>query len=122
MIYYSERGWKYVGKIKRSDMKSVKDPISKLHKKLKEFFPEGKSISQFGMGTKANEYFAEQVTAAVKRQYSGSTDHHIAQIVGWALLDAQPCDIEGVEGFEVYIRNEIEEEVKTPWTKKKKKK
>ena len=99
-------GWKFAGNLKRTDIKSAKDPVGKLHKKLLEFAPTAVSISQFGMGQAAIDLFREQVVALVKKEYPWISDRKLQSTVGFTLLQAEPCSIEGVEGFEVYVRSE----------------
>lgn len=99
-------GWKLAGTLKRTDMKSAKDPIGKLHKKLKEFLPSGTSITQFGMGRAALAYFREQITLQAMREYGWLSEKKLQSVIEVTLLQCEPCDIEGVEGFEVYVRSE----------------
>jgi len=95
------RGWVLVGKITRNHMRG-KDPVSKLHKKLKELAPRGEEISQYGMSTEAVEYFREQLVGIAKKK--GYTAHAIEGAVGMAMLQYAPTEIEGITGFQVYFR------------------
>jgi hypothetical protein len=79
-----------------------KDPVSKLHKKLKELAPRGEEISQYGMSTEAVEYFREQLVGIAKKK--GYTAHAIEGAVGMAMLQYAPTEIEGITGFQVYFR------------------
>lgn len=93
--------WKLVGKVTRNDMRG-KDPVAKLHKKLKALAPEGEEISQYGMSTEAVEYFRQQlVSIADKHGYSKKAAQGA---VGMAMLQYAPTEIEGVTGFQVYFR------------------
>lgn len=95
--------WKLVGKVTRNDMRG-KDPVAKLHKKLKALAPEGKEISQYGMSTEAVEYFRQQlVIIADKRGYSKKA---VQGAVGMAMLQYAPSELEGISGFGVYFRSE----------------
>jgi hypothetical protein len=59
--------WKLVGKITRNDMRG-KDPVSKLHGKLKKLAPQAEEIAQFGMSSEALEYFRQQLKAMAEKQ------------------------------------------------------
>jgi hypothetical protein len=96
--------WKLVGVLSKRQMQSIKDPVTKLHQHLMKAKPEAKSISEFGMGKAGLEYFREQVTKAVDKQFDYYGAKKKATAVAMTLLDTEPCDVEGATGFEVYIR------------------
>jgi hypothetical protein len=93
--------WKLVGKVTRNDMRG-KDPVSKLHKKLKAMAPDGEEIAQYGMSKEAVEYFRKQLEAIAKKQ--GYNKKHSDSAVAMAMLQYAPCEIEGLTGFQVYYR------------------
>lgn len=96
-----ETGWVLVGKLTRNDMRG-KDPVHKLHTKLKALAPEGEEISQYGMSTEAVEYFRQQlITIANKQKFSKRS---MDTAVGMAMLQYAPTEIEGITGFQVYFR------------------
>lgn len=96
------KGWVLVGKITRNDMRG-KDPVQKLHSKLKALAPQGEEISQYGMSTEAVEYFRQQLTAIAQKK--GFTKKAVQSAVGMAMLQYAPTEIEGTTGFQVYFRS-----------------
>ena len=98
----SGTGWVLVGKVTRNHMRG-KDPVYKLHKKLKELAPQGEEISQYGMSTEAVKYFEEQLIEIAKKQ--GYNKKAITMAVGMAMLQYAPTEIEGITGFQVYFRS-----------------
>lgn len=93
--------WSLVGTVSRNDMRG-KDPVHKLHTKLKSLAPGGENISEYGMSAEALEYFKQQLVAIAKKQ--GFTKNAMDNAVGMALLQYAPAEIEGVTGFQVYYR------------------
>ena len=96
--------WQQVGTIGKREMQSVDDPVSKLHKKLKQFHPEGTNIMEFGLGDAALEYFTTQVEKAVDKQYPHLPKKRKQSVVAVTLLNAEPCKVPEATGFEVFIR------------------
>lgn len=96
------KGWVLVGKVTRNDMRG-KDPVNKLHKKLKALAPQGEEISQYGMSEEAVGYFKEQLIAIAKKQ--GYNKKATDMAVGMAMLQYAPTEIEGITGFQVYFRS-----------------
>lgn len=93
--------WRLVGRVTRNDMRG-KDPVSKLHKKLKAMAPDAEEIAQFGMSEEAVQYFRKQLEAiAEKHGYTKKAAHGA---VAMAMLQYAPCEIEGLTGFNVYYR------------------
>jgi hypothetical protein len=93
--------WKLVGRITRNDMRG-KDPVSKLHKKLKALSPKATEIAQFGMSSEAIEYFRQQLKAMAEKQ--GFNKKAVELALGMAMLQYAPAEIKGVTGFQVYVR------------------
>ena len=98
------REWTYVMTLTKTQMRSVNDPVTKLHQQLMMVKPEAQSISEFGMGKAGLEYFKLQVSKAVDKQFDYYNAKKKATIVAMTLLDTEPCDVDGAEGFEVYVR------------------
>lgn len=94
--------WKLVGKITRNDMRG-KDPVSKLHRKLKALAPQAEEIAQFGMSSEAIEYFRQQLKAMAEKQ--GFNKKAVELALGMAMLQYAPAEIEGVSGFQVYFKD-----------------
>jgi len=93
--------WKLVGKLTRNDMRG-KDPVSKLHSKLKKLAPQAEEIAQFGMSSEALEYFRQQLKAMAEKR--GFSKQAVEMALGMAMLQYAPAEIEGVTGFQVYVR------------------
>lgn len=93
--------WSLVGTVSRNDMRG-KDPIHKLHTKLKSLAPDGEDITQYGMSSEALEYFKQQLVSLAKKQ--GLNKQATDGAVGMAMLQCAPAEIEGVTGFQVYYR------------------
>ena len=93
--------WKLVGKVTRNDMRG-KDPVHKLHTKLKKLAPHAEEIAQFGMSAEAIEYFRQQLKALAEKQ--GFNKKAVEMALGMAMLQYAPAEIEGVTGFQVYVR------------------
>lgn len=93
--------WKLVGKITRNDMRG-KDPVSKLHRKLKALAPQAEEIAQFGMSSEAIEYFRQQMKSMAEKQ--GFSKKAVELALGMAMLQYAPAEVEGVTGFQVYVR------------------
>ena len=93
--------WKLVGKLTRNDMRG-KDPVSKLHKKLKALSPKATEIAQFGMSSEAIEYFRQQLKAMAEKQKFSKKAVELA--LGMAMLQYAPAEVEGIAGFQVYYR------------------
>jgi len=93
--------WKLVGKVTRNDMRG-KDPVSKLHGKLKKLAPSAEEIAQFGMSAEALEYFRQQLKAMAEKQ--GFSKKAVEMALGMAMLQYAPAEVEGVTGFQVYYR------------------
>jgi hypothetical protein len=100
----SRSPWVHVFTLTKTQMRSSKDPITKLHQQLMVIKPEAQSISEFGMGKAGLDYFREQVTKACKKKFSYLSEKKIATSIAMTLLDTEPCDVEGAKGFEVFIR------------------
>jgi hypothetical protein len=98
----SNSEWKLVGKITRNDMRG-KDPVHKLHTKLKALAPDGEEIAQYGMSSEAVEYFRDQLLAIAKKR--GYTKKATDAAVGMAMLQYAPSELENITGFEVYFRD-----------------
>lgn len=94
--------WKLVGKITRNDMRG-KDPVSKLHTKLKKLAPDAEEIAQFGMSSEALEYFRQQLKSMAEKQ--GFNKKAVEMALGMAMLQYAPAEIEGVSGFQVYYKS-----------------
>lgn len=99
-----KKEWQLVEVLSKRMMQSVNDPIGKLHDQLKKVKPEAQSITEFGMGKAGLEYFREQVSKACKKKFPNLSEKKLAGSIAITLLDSEPCDVEGAEGFEVFIR------------------
>ena len=93
--------WKLVGKITRNAMRG-NDPVSKLHNKLKKLAPQAEEIAQFGMSSEAIEYFKQQLKVMAEKQ--GFSKKAVELALGMAMLQYAPAEIEGVTGFQVYVK------------------
>lgn len=94
-------GWKLIGKITRNDMRG-KDPVHKLHTKLKKLAPKAEEVAQFGMSGEAVAYFRQQLEAIAKKH--GYTKKATEAAVGMAMLQYAPTELEGITGFQVYFK------------------